>query len=113
MGAAVCRRSSGNKYKEKGAPEEIEGMAAVPRERTGGECGKETLVCKKGGGGVLRVRNVHGEEIRQVKEFKYLGTVLCGALVAQWVVRPTHTRLVPGSKHDWCKNPLVFAMIAG
>ena len=27
-------------------------------------------------------------------------------------VRPTHTRLVPGSKHDWCKNPLVFAMIA-
>ena len=35
------------------------------------------------------------------------------ALVAQWVVRPTHTRLVPGSKHDWCKNPLVFAMIAG
>ena len=37
----------------------------------------ETLVCKKGGGGVLRVRDVHGEEIRQVKEFKYLGTVLC------------------------------------
>ena len=32
--------------------------------------------------------------------------------VAQWVVRPTHTLLVPGSKHDWCKNPLVFAMIA-
>ena len=37
----------------------------------------ETLVCKKGGGGVLRVRDVHGEEIRQVKEFKYLGIVLC------------------------------------
>ena len=36
-----------------------------------------TLVCKKGGRGVLRVRDVHGEEIRQVKEFKYLGTVLC------------------------------------
>ena len=35
-----------------------------------------------------------------------------GAPVAQWVVRPTHTRLVPGSKHAWCKNPLVFAMIA-
>ena len=35
------------------------------------------------------------------------------ALVAQWVVHPTHTWLVPGSKHDWCKNPLVFAMIAG
>ena len=34
------------------------------------------------------------------------------APVAQWVVRPTHTRMVPGSKHDWCKNPLVFAMIA-
>ena len=36
----------------------------------------ETLVCKKGGGVVLRVRNVHGEEIRQVKELKYLGIVL-------------------------------------
>ena len=35
----------------------------------------------------------------------------CGAPVAQWVVRPTHTRLVTGSKHDCCKNPLVFAMI--
>ena len=34
------------------------------------------------------------------------------APVAPWVVRPTHTRLVPGSKHDWCKNPLVFAMVA-
>ena len=33
-------------------------------------------------------------------------------LLAQWVVRPTHTRLVPGSKHTWCKNTLVFAMIA-
>ena len=32
--------------------------------------------------------------------------------VAQWVVCPIHTRLVPGSKHDRCKNPLVFAMIA-
>ena len=32
--------------------------------------------------------------------------------VAQWVVRPTHTRFVPGSKHVWCKNPLVVAMIA-
>ena len=34
--------------------------------------------------------------------------------VAQWVVRPTHTRLVLESKHTWCKNPknpLVFAMI--
>ena len=31
--------------------------------------------------------------------------------VAQWVVRPTHTRLVTGSKHAWRKNPLVFAMI--
>ena len=28
------------------------------------------------------------------------------------VVRPIHNRLVPGSKHDWCKNPLVFVMIA-
>ena len=37
----------------------------------------ETLVCKKGGGRVLRVRNVHGEKIRQVKEFKYLGRMLC------------------------------------
>ena len=34
------------------------------------------------------------------------------APVAQWVVCPTHTRLIPGSKHDWCKSPLVFAMIA-
>ena len=32
--------------------------------------------------------------------------------MAQWVVRPTHTRLAPGSKHTQCKNPLVFAMIA-
>ena len=32
--------------------------------------------------------------------------------VVQWVMHPTRTRLVPGSKHDWCKNPLVFAMIA-
>ena len=37
----------------------------------------ETLVCKKGGGGVPRVRDVHGEDIRQMREFKYLGTVLC------------------------------------
>ena len=36
----------------------------------------ETLVCKKGRGGVLRERDVHGEEIRQVKEFEYLGIVL-------------------------------------
>ena len=43
-----------------------------------------------------------------------LRTLCCvWALVAQWVVRPTHTRLVPGSKHAWYKNPLVFAMIAG
>ena len=35
-----------------------------------------------------------------------------GAPVTQWVMRPTHNRLVPGSKHDWCKKPLVFAMIA-
>ena len=35
-----------------------------------------------------------------------------GARVAQWVVCPTHTRLVPGSKYDWCKNTLVSAMIA-
>ena len=34
------------------------------------------------------------------------------APVAQWVVHLTHTQLVPGSKYDWCKNPLVFAMIA-
>ena len=34
------------------------------------------------------------------------------APVTQWVVRPIHSLLVPGSKHDWCKNPLVFAMIA-
>ena len=27
------------------------------------------------------------------------------------VVHLTHTQLVPGSKHIWCKNPLVFAMI--
>ena len=27
------------------------------------------------------------------------------APVAQWVVRPTHTQLVPGSKHAWCKKP--------
>ena len=25
---------------------------------------------------------------------------------------PTHTRLVLGSKHAWCKNPLVLASIA-
>ena len=37
---------------------------------------------------------------------------IVGALVAQWVVHLTHTRLVPGSKQNWCKNPLVFAMIA-
>ena len=37
----------------------------------------ETLVCKKGGGGVLKVRDINGEEIRQVKEFKYLGAILC------------------------------------
>ena len=37
----------------------------------------ETLVCKNGGGEVLRVRDVHGEDIRQVKELKYLDTVLC------------------------------------
>ena len=35
------------------------------------------------------------------------------APVAQWVVHLTRTRLIPGLKHDWCKNPLVFAMIAG
>ena len=35
-----------------------------------------------------------------------------GAPVAQWVVRSTHTQLLSGSKHDWCKNTLVFAMIA-
>ena len=47
------------------------------------------------------------------------GAIFCASVVpctrapvAQWVVRPTHTRLVPESKHDWCKNPLVFAMIA-
>ena len=34
------------------------------------------------------------------------------APVAQWVVRPTRTRLVPKSKHNWCKNPLALAMIA-
>ena len=38
----------------------------------------ETLVCKKGGGGVLKVRDINGEEIRQVKEFKYLDAMLCG-----------------------------------
>ena len=32
--------------------------------------------------------------------------------MAQWVVRPIHTQLVPGLKHNWCKNPLVFAVIA-
>ena len=32
---------------------------------------------KKGGGGVLKVRDIKGEEIRQVKEFKYLGAMLC------------------------------------
>ena len=37
----------------------------------------ETLVCKKGGGGVLKVRDINGEEIRQVKEFKYLDAMLC------------------------------------
>ena len=40
----------------------------------------ETLVCKKGGGGVLKVStflDINGEEIRQVKEFKYLGAMLC------------------------------------
>ena len=37
----------------------------------------ETLVCKMGGGGVLKVRDINGEEIRQVKEFKYLGAMLC------------------------------------
>ena len=37
----------------------------------------ETLVCKKGGGGVLKVRDIYGEEIGQVKEFKYLGAMLC------------------------------------
>ena len=38
---------------------------------------RQTLICKKGGRGVLRVRDVHGEQIRQVKECKYLRTVLC------------------------------------
>ena len=37
----------------------------------------ETLACKMGGGGVLKVRDINGEEIRQVKEFKYLGAMLC------------------------------------
>ena len=35
-----------------------------------------------------------------------------GAPVAQWVVRLTHTQLVPGSKHAWCKNPLVLVSIS-
>ena len=26
--------------------------------------------------------------------------------MAQWVVHLTHTWLVPGSKHNWCKNPV-------
>ena len=43
---------------------------------------------------------------------KYVITIFPRAPMAQWVVRPTHTRLVPGSKHDWCKNPLVFVMTA-
>ena len=34
------------------------------------------------------------------------------APVAQWVVHPTHTWLVAGSKHAWFKNTLVFAMRA-
>ena len=34
------------------------------------------------------------------------------APVAQRVVHPTHTRLVPESKHAWCKNPLAFVMMA-
>ena len=38
--------------------------------------------------------------------------LLVWAPVAQWVVCLTHNQLVPGSKHAWCKNPLVFAMIA-
>ena len=32
--------------------------------------------------------------------------------MAQWIVHLSHTWLVPGSKHDWCKNPTVFFMIA-
>ena len=80
LGAVVYRRSSGNKYIEKGAPEELKrwqrclekGGLKVNVAKT------ETLACKRvEGGKVLRVRDVHGEEIRQVKEFKCLGTVLC------------------------------------
>ena len=51
----------------------------MPRERrTEGECGKDRdSGSQKEWRGVLRVRDVHGEEVRQVKEFKYLDTVLC------------------------------------
>ena len=33
------------------------------------------------------------------------------APVAQWVVHLTHTWLVPGSKHAWYKNPIIFASL--
>ena len=52
-------------------------MAEMPRERRAeDEYGRQRLWFVKGWRGVLRVRNVHEEEIRQVKEFKYLGTIL-------------------------------------
>ena len=60
-------------------------------------------------------RKLTGVETRySCIEREFLGILfaLNQAPVAQWVLRPTHTRLVPGSKHDWCKSPLVFAMIA-
>ena len=54
----------------------------MPRERrTEGECGKDRDSCmtclQKGWRGSAGVGDVHGEKIRQVKKFKYLGTVLC------------------------------------
>ena len=55
-------------------------MAELPKERrVENECGKDidSSLQKGCGGGVLRVRDVRGEEIRQVKEFKYLATMLC------------------------------------
>ena len=57
---------------------EIEEIAEVPRERrTEGECGKDKDFWFSKWVEGERVRDVHGEEIRQVKEFKYLDKVLC------------------------------------
>ena len=43
------------------------------------------------------------------KDFIFNILIQVSAPVAQWVVHLTHTWLIPGSKHNCYKNPLVFA----